>query len=100
MQKIPHYLRRSIAGANRHTEIRAVVVGFEPRGADSVRGQLLVALLSVAGDADRADHLAACVADEHAAALSEDAPFRGAHEVAHEERAFLRSQPHEARGAS
>jgi hypothetical protein len=37
-----------------------------------VRGELLVAVLGVAGDADRADHLAVGVADQHAAALGED----------------------------
>ncbi len=42
----------------------AVVIGLEPRRTDAVRGELLVAILGISGDADRADHLALRVADQ------------------------------------
>src|SRR5689334_13991956 len=50
----------------------AVVIGLEPRRMDAVRRELLVAVLRVAGDADRTDHFAVGVADQEATALGKD----------------------------
>src|SRR6185503_19358909 len=86
----------SVPDAYRHPQRRAVLVGLQAGRAYAVRGKLLVALLRVAGDADGADQLSAIVADQHAAALGEDLPLRGAHQVAHEERALLGALAHDA----
>src|SRR6266480_3233776 len=51
---------------------RAVLVGFQPDRADAVGGKLLVALLGIAGDADRADDLARVIANLQPAALGKN----------------------------
>src|SRR5262245_26030219 len=43
------------ADAGAAAEPGTVLVGLEPDGADAVGGELLVAILGIAGDADRAD---------------------------------------------
>src|SRR5262245_18566763 len=53
-------------------ELRAVLIGLEPDGANAVGGELLVTVLGIAGHADRADDLAGGVADLQSAALRED----------------------------
>src|SRR5262249_58514006 len=64
----------------------AVVVGLQPGRVYAVRGEFLVAVLGVAGDADRADHLAVRVADQQAAALADDLLVARADHVVHEDR--------------
>src|SRR5262245_65570159 len=51
---------------------RAVLVGLEADRADAVGGELLVAVLGVAGDADRADDLARGIANLQNDALGKD----------------------------
>ena len=50
----------------------AILVGLEAGGVNAVNGELFVAVLGIAGNADGADDLAVVVADQHAAALGED----------------------------
>src|SRR5262249_35558052 len=50
----------------------AVLVGLEPNRANAVGGKLLVPLLGIAGDADRADHFALGTADLQPAAFGKD----------------------------
>src|SRR5690349_22439515 len=50
----------------------AVLIRFKPSGSNSIAGQLLIALLRVARDSDRADHLAIVIADQHSSALGEN----------------------------
>src|SRR5688572_28758058 len=61
--------------------------------------KLLVARFDVPGYTDGADYLAAIVPDQHAAALGKNAAIRRFHQIAHEERSFLRARPHQARRA-
>src|SRR5258708_39301202 len=77
------------------SQVLAVLVGLEAGRADAVRGQLLVAVLGVAGDADRADHLAVVVADLQPAAFGKDLVAGRAVEVAHEDRLLLGAHLHE-----
>src|SRR5262245_17753262 len=60
-------------------ELRAILVGLEPDGADAVGSELLVAVLGIAGHADRADDLAGSVADLQPTALREDLAAACAH---------------------
>src|SRR5262249_56770450 len=76
-------------------ELRAVLVGLEPDGADAVGGELLVALLRIAGDADRADDLARAIANLHPAALGKNLLAACRDEIAHEDRLLLGAYFHE-----
>src|SRR5438552_566369 len=67
---------------------RAVLIGFEPDRADAVGGKLLVALLRIAGDADRADDLARVIANLQPATLGKDLFAARGDEIAHEDRLF------------
>src|SRR5262249_11907216 len=78
---------------------RAVLVGFEPDGADAMGGELLVALLSIAGHADRADDLARPIANLQAAALRKNLLAARRDEIAHEDRLLLGAYFHELGGA-
>ena len=53
-------------------DVGAVLVGLEPDRTDAMGGELFVTVLGVAGDTDRADHLALRVADLQAAALGKN----------------------------
>src|SRR5262249_33978510 len=86
---------------------RAVLVGLEADRADAVGGELLVALLSVAGDADCADDLARGIANLQTAALGRDMFVGRGDEIAHEDRLRLGAAlpelggaPHGERGLS
>src|SRR5262249_53963774 len=74
---------------------RAVLVGFEPDGADAMGGELLVALLRIAGDADRADDLARAIANLQPAALGKNLLAACRDEIAHEDRLLLGAYFHE-----
>src|SRR5262249_4980798 len=78
---------------------RAVLVGLEADRADAVGGELLVALLSVAGDADCADDLARGIANLQTAALGKDLFVGRGDEIAHEDRLLLGAHLHELGGA-
>src|SRR6202162_5834240 len=72
------------AGMASHAfEIR---VGFQAGRMDAMGGELLVAVLGVAGDADGADDLPVGAADLQAAALGKNLLAACAHEIAHEDR--------------
>src|SRR5882724_5743150 len=81
-------------------ELLAVVVGLEAGCMDAVGGELLVAILGIAGNPDRADHLAGLVADLQAAAFGKDLVAAGADQVAHENRLLLGADLHELGGAA
>src|SRR6516165_4435876 len=78
---------------------RAVLVGLEADRADAVGGELLVAVLGVAGDADRADDLPRGVANLQTAALGENLFVGRGDEIAHEDRLLLGAHLHELGGA-
>src|SRR5262245_65143778 len=78
---------------------RAVLVGLEPDRADAVGGELLVALLGIAGHADRADDLARGIANLQTAALGKDLFVGRGDEIAHEDRLLLGAHLHELGGA-
>src|SRR6516162_6629040 len=82
------------------TVARKVLIGLEAGGANAVRGELLVALLRLAGDADGADHFAVGGADLQTAAFGKDLVTAGAQEIAHEDRLLLCALLHELRGAT
>src|SRR3954451_20271260 len=75
--------------------VLAVFVGPQADRMDAMGGQFLVAVLGVAGDADRANDLTVLVADLHAAAFGEDLVAADIHQVAHEGRLLLVSDAHE-----
>src|SRR4051812_19102890 len=81
-------------------EILAVLVGLEPERAHAVNGELLVALLGIAGHSDRADDLAVGVANLHAAAFGENLVPGRAQQVAHEDRLLLGAHFHQLGGAA
>src|SRR5256885_17264824 len=64
-------------------KLLAVVIGLEASRMDTVGGELLVAILGVAGDPDCADHLAGLVTNLQAAAFGKDLVAAGAIEIAH-----------------
>ena len=70
----------SVLDPHRHPQRRAVLVGLEPGGAYAVRGELLVAFLRVAGDADGAYDFAAAsrisMPPPSAKILPSEAPIR------------------------
>src|SRR5258707_8447658 len=68
---------------------RTVVVGFEPDRLDAMDGELLVALLRIAGDADRADDLARPVANLQPATLGKNLLAARSDEITHEDGLFL-----------
>src|SRR3954469_22971107 len=76
-------------------ELLAVVVGLEAGRMDAMGGEFLVAVLGVAGDPDRADHIAGLVADLQAAAFGKDLVATGADQIAHEDRLLLSAHLHE-----
>src|SRR5262245_28792261 len=81
-------------------ELGAVLVGLESDRADAVGGELLVAVLGVAGHADRADDLTGGVADLQPAALGKDLVAGRAQEIAHEDRLLLGAHLHQLGGAA
>src|SRR5207249_11237726 len=93
-----HRARSLVLEADRDAEVGAVLVGLQAGGPNAERGQLLVALLHVAGDADRPEELAVVVADQHAAALGKDLSVGGAQQIVHEERPLLGAKADQARG--
>src|SRR2546430_15049105 len=78
----------------------AVVVGFEAGRADAVGGELLVAVLGVAGDPDGTDDFARAVADLQSPAFGKDLIAAGAHEIPHEDRPLLGARLHQLGGAA
>ena len=86
------YSNGSIFEPHFRTEVCAVFIRFQPRRADPVCGEFLIALLGIAGDADRPEQFAAIATNEHAAALRKYLIARCTNEVLHEERPFFR--PH------
>src|SRR5262249_53736741 len=78
----------------------AVLVGLEPDRPDAVSGELLVALLGVAGHPDGADDLARAVANLQAAALGKKLLAARGDEIAHEGRLLLGALLHQLRGAA
>src|SRR6185436_3326767 len=79
------------------SQICTILVGLEARRADPVCSELLITLLGIASDANRAEQLAAIASDQHAAALRKDLIARSTNEVLHEERPFFRAHPNERR---
>src|SRR5215469_1251114 len=77
----------------------AVIIRLEPGRADAVGGELLVAVLGIAGDPDRADHLAVGIADQKPAAFGKDLVAARRDQVVHEDRLLLRTHAYELRGA-
>src|SRR5690348_12660806 len=73
----------------------AILVGLEADRADAVGGELLVALLGIAGDADRADDFARGVANLQTAALGKNLFVGRSDEIAHEDRLLLGAYLHE-----
>src|SRR3981081_2509943 len=80
--------------------VGAILVGLEADGADAMGGELLVAVLGVAGDPDRADHLALRIADLQSAALGEHLLAGRAQEIAHEDRLLLGAHLDQLGGAA
>src|SRR2546428_1357420 len=78
---------------------RAVLVGLEADRADAVGGELLVAVLGVAGHSDRADDLARGIANLQTAALGKNLFVCRSDEIAHEDRLLLGAHLHELGGA-
>src|SRR5439155_2660691 len=76
-----------------------IVIGAEAAGADAVDGAEIVDLVDVAGDAERADDLAARVADELAAGFEKQRPVGQLAQRGHERRLLLGLGQHLARGA-
>src|SRR5262245_63447443 len=73
---------------------RAVLVGLEADRADAVGGELLVALLGVAGHSNRADDLARGIANLRSADIGKNLFVGRGDEIAHEDRLLLRSEEH------
>ena len=73
----------------------AILVGLQSRGMDAVDRQLLVAILGIAGDADRADDFAVIVADQHAAAFGKNLLAARRNQIAHEDRPLLGALVHQ-----
>src|SRR5260221_13901204 len=78
----------------------AILVGLEADRADAVGGELLVALLGIAGDPDRADDFARGVANLQTAALGKNLFVGRSDEIAHEDRLLLGAHLHELGGAA
>src|SRR5262249_51912651 len=78
----------------------AILVGLEADRMDAVGGELLVALLGIAGDADRADDFAGGVANLQTAALGKNLFVGRGDEIAHEDRLLLGAHLHELGGAA
>src|SRR5215831_11275445 len=78
----------------------AIRVGVQPRDVDAVHGKLLVAVLGVAGHADRANDCAAGIADQHAAAFRKDLIAAGGNEITHEDWPLLGALANEFRASA
>src|SRR5262249_3289777 len=78
----------------------AILVGLEADRMDAVGGELLIALLGIAGDADRAEDFAGGFANLQTAALGKNLFVGRGDEIAHEDRLLLGAHLHELGGAA
>ena len=73
-------------------EIRAIFIGLQTCGVDTVRGERFVLFFLVTGDADRAEQFAIGGADQSAAAFGKNFIRGGLEQKIHEQR-FLPGMP-------
>ena len=78
----------------------AVFVGSQTGRVDAMNRQFLVAILGIAGYADRANDFATIVADQHAAAFGKDLLAARGNQITHEDRPFVRPLADEFRAAA
>src|SRR6516225_8471875 len=67
----------------------AIRFGLQTRGVNAVNGKLFVAIFGVPGHADRSNHFALRVADQHAATFGKDLITACGNQVTHEDRPLL-----------
>src|SRR5215469_8271058 len=77
----------------------AIRVGLQTRGVNAVNGKLFVAIFGVPGHADRSNHFALRVADQHAATFGKDLITACGNQVTHEDRPLLGALANELRAA-